>query len=119
MAHQSAILRLSDIVEAIELINDEMAGVALGAFEADKRKRWLVERGIEIISEASRHLGDEIKARHPEIPWQKVAGIGNVLRHNYQRVAHDLLWNVVNNDLLVLEKACREEMALQRGEEDA
>ena len=118
MAHQSASLRLSDIVEAIELINEEMAGVALGTFESDKRKRWLVERGIEIISEASRHLGDELKARHPEIPWQKVAGIGNVLRHNYQRVAHDLLWNVVNNDLPVLEKACREELALQRDGDD-
>ena len=113
MAQQSTILRLSDIVEAIELINEEMAGVALDAFEADRRKRWLVERGIEIISEASRHLDDELKARHPEIPWHKVAGIGNVLRHNYQRVAHDLLWNVVNNDLPVLEKACRDELALQ------
>jgi uncharacterized protein with HEPN domain len=57
-----------------------MAGVTLRAFEPDRRKRWLVERGIEIISEASRHLPDELKARHPEIPWPKVAGIGNVLR---------------------------------------
>jgi hypothetical protein len=35
-----------------ELIRSEMAGVTLGAFEPDRRKRWLVERGIEIISEA-------------------------------------------------------------------
>jgi hypothetical protein len=35
------------------------------------------ERGVEIVSEASRHLPPELKARHPEIPWQKVAGIGN------------------------------------------
>ena len=96
MARQSLTLRLSDIVEAIELINDEMAGVALHAFEPDKRKRWLVERGIEIISEASRHIGDDLKARRPEIPWPKVAGIGNVIRHNYERVAHDVLWHLVN-----------------------
>jgi uncharacterized protein with HEPN domain len=50
---------------------------------------------IEIISEASRHLSDELKARHPEIPWPKVAGIGNVLRHDYELVAHDVLWRVV------------------------
>jgi uncharacterized protein with HEPN domain len=79
MGRQSSILRLTDIVEAIDLIKEEMAGVTLRAFEPDKRKRWLVERGIEIISEASRHLGDELKARHPQIPWHKVAGIGNVL----------------------------------------
>jgi uncharacterized protein with HEPN domain len=97
MGRHSSIPRLTDIVEAIDLINEEMAGVGVGAFGPDKRKRWLVERGIEIISEASRHLGDDLKARHPEIPWHKVAAIGNVLRHDYQRVAHDVLWSVVNN----------------------
>jgi hypothetical protein len=44
--------------------------VTLQTFEPGKRKRWLVERGVEIISEASRHLimSDELKERHPEIP---------------------------------------------------
>ena len=60
--------RLTDIVEAIARIQAELAGVSLEAFEADWRKRWLVERSVEIISEASRHLPDELKARHPENP---------------------------------------------------
>jgi uncharacterized protein with HEPN domain len=111
MAPPSSVPRLTDIIEAIELIRSEMAGVALEVFEPDKRKRWLVERGIEIISEASRHLSDELKARHSEIPWAKVAGIGNVLRHEYEHVAHDVLWHVVRDDLPPLEKACREELA--------
>ena len=51
-----------------------MAGVTLQNLEFDKRKRWLIERGIEIISEASRHLADELKAQHTETPWSKVAG---------------------------------------------
>jgi uncharacterized protein with HEPN domain len=95
----SHVPRLTDIIEAIELIGSEMAGVTLEAFEPDRRKRWLVERGIEIISEASRRLPEELKARHPEIPWPKVAGIGNVLRHDYEHVAHDVLWRVVRDDL--------------------
>ena len=99
MATPGPVPRLTDIVEAIELIRSEMAGVTLQAFEPDKRKRCLVERGIEIISETSRHLSDELKARHPEIPWPKVAGIGNVLRHEYEHVAHDVLWHVVRDDL--------------------
>jgi uncharacterized protein with HEPN domain len=111
MAQSSPIPRLTDIIEAIELIRSEMAGVTLAAFEPDRRKRWLVERGIEIISEASRHLSEELKARHPEIPWAKVAGIGNVLRHEYEDVAHDVLWHVVRDDLPPLETACREELA--------
>ena len=81
--------RLADIVEAIERIHRVLDGVSLEAFEQDWEKRWLVERGIEIISEASRHLADEIKARQAEIPWSKVAGIGNVLRHAYDHIAPD------------------------------
>jgi uncharacterized protein with HEPN domain len=53
MASPSPVLRLIDIIEAIELIRSEMASITLDAFEPDRRKRWLVERGIEIISEAS------------------------------------------------------------------
>lgn len=88
-----------------------MAGVTLAAFEADKPKRWVVERGIEIISEASRRLPHELKARHPQIPWSKVAGIGNILRHDYQDVAHDVLWHVVRENLPPLEQVCHDELA--------
>lgn len=44
--------------------------------------RSAVERGIEIISEASRHLPKKMKARHPRVRWANIAGIGNVLRHD-------------------------------------
>jgi uncharacterized protein with HEPN domain len=115
MIASSPIARLTDIIEAIELIQSEMAGVTLDAFEGDRRKRWLVERGIEIISEASRRLPAAMKARHTEIPWSKVAGIGNVLRHEYEDVAHDVLWHVVHDNLPSLETVCRNELAQERG----
>jgi uncharacterized protein with HEPN domain len=117
MAGSSSLPRRTDIVEAIELVRSEMAGVALKAFEPDKRKRWLVERGIEIISEAVRRLPDALKARHPGIPWSKVAGIGNVLRHEYERIAYDVLWHVVRDDLPPLEKVCRDELAAEQDRE--
>jgi uncharacterized protein with HEPN domain len=111
MAVRSAAPRLRDIIDAIDHIRSETEGVRLDAFEADWRKRWLVERGIEIISEASRHLPADVKARHPEIPWRKVAGVGNVLRHEYERTAPDVLWSLAHEDLPSLEKVCREELA--------
>ena len=55
--------RLADIIEAIERIRRVLDGVTLEAFEQNWEKRWLVERGIEIISEASRHLTDDTKER--------------------------------------------------------
>jgi uncharacterized protein with HEPN domain len=111
MRAPTPLARLTDIVEAIELLAAEMNGVALQAFASDKRKRWLVERGIEIISEASRHLPPDLKDRHLQIPWQQIARIGNVIRHNYERIAYDILWNVVRLDLPALDRVCRDELA--------
>jgi uncharacterized protein with HEPN domain len=111
MVRSGSIVSLTDIVEAIEIVRDEMADVTLAAFESDRRKRWVVvERGIEIISEASRRLPEELKARHPDIPCPKVAAIGNILRHEYQDVAHDVLWHVVRENLPSLEQVCRAEL---------
>jgi uncharacterized protein with HEPN domain len=68
MASRSLNPRLTDIVQAIERIHRTLGETSLEAFEIDWQKQWLVERGIEIISEASRHLTNELKGRHPEIP---------------------------------------------------
>ena len=113
MAARSLIPRLTDIIEAIERIHSVLVDMPLDAFETDWQRQWLVERGVEIISEASRHLTDDLKARHPEIPWEKVAGIGNVLRHNYESIAAPVIWKLVQADLPLLEKVCREELATE------
>ncbi|HWG07099.1 MAG TPA: HepT-like ribonuclease domain-containing protein [Beijerinckiaceae bacterium] len=107
-----------DIVEAIERIHDVLHDVSLEEFEADWQKQWLVERGIEIISEASGHLADDLKTRHPEISWQKVAGIGNVLRHNYENIAAPILWKLAQADLAALEEVCRTELDAEEDDED-
>jgi uncharacterized protein with HEPN domain len=77
MTSSSSTVRLIDIIEAIELIRAELTGVTIQSFEPDRRKRWLVERGLEIISEASRHLPKAMKAQHPIIPWSKVAAMSS------------------------------------------
>ena len=107
MATRSLIPRLTDIIEAIERIHAVLADLPLVAFESDWQRQWLIERGVEIISEASRHLTDELKARHPEIPWEKVAGIGNILRHDYESIAAPVLWKLAQADLPILEKVCQ------------
>ncbi|HEY1260276.1 MAG TPA: HepT-like ribonuclease domain-containing protein [Stellaceae bacterium] len=111
MTVPSALPRLADIIDAIEHIRSVTAGLSLDEFEADWQKRWLVERGVEIISEASRRLSPDLKARHADIPWPKVAGIGNILRHEYERIAADILWKLVQDDLVPLDRVCRLELA--------
>jgi uncharacterized protein with HEPN domain len=77
-------------------------------------KRWLVERGVEIISEASRHLTEVLKARHPEIPWPKVAGIAMCCGNDYEAISAPIMWKLVKDDLSPLERVCREELARER-----
>lgn len=65
MAEKSAEPALRDIVEAIERIRGKTENLSFESFEADWATRWIVERGTEIISEASRRLPDDLKDRHP------------------------------------------------------
>lgn len=68
-------------------------------FRNDDLVFYAVTRCLEIISEASRRLPQEMKARHPQIPWADMAGAGNVYRHDYEDVQQRLVWGVVKNRL--------------------
>jgi uncharacterized protein with HEPN domain len=114
MIARSAIPSLTDIVEACALLRAIRDRTNADAFEKDRETRWTVERGIEIISEASRRLPEELKGRHPTIPWKKIAGIGSVLRHNYDSVSGPVLWVVLQQDLEPLELACGAELAREQ-----
>jgi len=96
-----------DILEAIERIEEVTRGKSLGEFEASWQLRWLVQRAIEIISEASRAIPDELANTRPEIPWRKVRGIGNVMRHEYAGLSDRIIWNVVIDELPRLKVAIR------------
>jgi uncharacterized protein with HEPN domain len=98
---------LEQMLEAILDIEQITAGRGFDAYTADRPSRRAVERCIEIVSEASRHLPQKLKASHPAIPWPKVAGIGNVLRHDYDAVNDATIWHAATADLLPLKAAVR------------
>jgi uncharacterized protein with HEPN domain len=75
-------------------IEADTAGVDFDGFVADRRVRQLVERNLEIISEASRRIPDDLKAAEEDVPWREIAGIGNVLRHDYGEVRPEILWEI-------------------------
>jgi len=58
-----------------------------------------VERLLGIISEASRHIPSELKAKESVINWRELADLGNWLRHAYHRTDPDLIWAMVEDDL--------------------
>jgi uncharacterized protein with HEPN domain len=90
---------LHDILEAIDRVDQITRGKTLAEFEQSWQLRWLVQRALEIISEASRAIPTELTDTRPEIPWPRVRGIGNVLRHEYQGLSDPIVWRVVVDEL--------------------
>jgi uncharacterized protein with HEPN domain len=86
---------LAEIREAIEGIETHTAGKTLADFQRDWLLRLAVQRALEIISEAARHMPDELLVHAPDVPWKRIRGIGNVLRHEYHKIADDVIWAVV------------------------
>ncbi len=95
-------IALDQMLEAISDIEQIIAGQSFEAYASDRVRRRALERCIEIVSDASRRIPPERKAGHPEIPWQNVAGIGNVLRHDYDVVDDATIWGTATVDMAPL-----------------
>jgi len=92
-------------MNAIDNIEALIDGRQTEEFRQNVVLRAALERFVEIISEASRHLPDEWKSDEAAIPWREIAAIGNVIRHAYDGVDLDRLWLIANDDLSALKGA--------------
>jgi uncharacterized protein with HEPN domain len=101
--------RLRDIVDNIDAIEVFTAQLEFPAFRADRKTVYAVVRALEIVSEASRRLPDELTDRHPEIDWVAIAAAGNVYRHEYEAVDEALIWHSVRHDLALRRAVVAEE----------
>lgn len=98
-------LVLDHIEQALDDIATLVHDLDEAGFRADRHRRLAVERCIEIISEASRRLPDDLKAEHPDIPWRAIAGIGNVLRHDYDDIIPNVIWQAATREVVPLRAA--------------
>lgn len=106
---------LRDILHHIELASEFAGSLDRETFAADLRTVYAVTRCLEIISEASRRLSEELKARHPAIAWKQMAAAGNVYRHNYEDVAAHSVWETVQQALPPPREVVEEEIARFQG----
>ena len=104
---------LHDIERHIALATDFIAGIDLDQFRSDLRTVYAVTRCLEIISEASRRVTDDVKMRHPDIAWKQIAGAGNVYRHDYEDVGAQFVWDTVHRALPTLRTVVEKEIARQ------
>jgi uncharacterized protein with HEPN domain len=89
----------ADILENIERIQAYLMGLERDGFERDGRTRDAVERCLERLCEAAVRLGDQAEIHLPGQPWRDIRGMGNQLRHAYDRVSVDVVWNAVRYDI--------------------
>ncbi len=93
------------ISQSITSIRAYVEDMSFQAFEADEKTRSAVERKLQIISEAAIRLGDHATEVCPKIAWADIRGMGNWLRHQYEHIQVETLWQTINQDLSSLEVA--------------
>ena len=91
--------RLDDMLMAIDRIEDAIAEKDFGMFVKDSILKAAVERFIEVISEASKHIPLELTDLYPDVPWPDIRAIGNRLRHDYNRVEDAVIWRTATKSI--------------------
>lgn len=90
---------LQDILEAIEKIEKYTKGVSFEEFVKNTVVSDAVIRNLEIIGEAVKRLPIEMKREHADIEWKKIAGLRDILIHEYAAVSLKIIWDVVVNKI--------------------
>lgn len=98
---------LGEILEAIDLLRQYTDGLDYEEFAGNVEKQDSVIRRLEIIGEAVKGIPDDLRSRHPSVPWRDIAGARDVLIHEYFRVDLEMAWDMIHEDLPELEAEVR------------
>ena len=96
-------LYLRHILDAIEKITDY---VSVGYDDFMSHSHWqdAVIRQLEIIGEATKQISMDLRALHPKVPWRRIAGLRDILIHDYMGVDLDAVWQITQKDIPELQK---------------
>jgi uncharacterized protein with HEPN domain len=97
-ASQAPRLRLLHIRDEIIALSSRVSSLNFEIFQTDYIMVRATERAILIISEAAKALPDEMIARESGIDWRAIRSIGNILRHEYERVEPKILWSIISEE---------------------
>ena len=95
---------LQDILEAIRKINAYTVGMSRAEFESDPKTVDAVLRNLEVVGEAAKCIPEAVREEHVEIEWRKIAGLRDILIHRYFGINMDIVWDLLQNQLVDLEE---------------
>lgn len=90
---------IDDIVSAIADVEEFTRGMSYDMFTADRKTVSAVIRCLEVLGEAAKHIPSTFRKKHPDIPWSKMAGMRDVLIHDYMGVDLKTVWKVLQERL--------------------
>lgn len=93
---------LDDIADACDQILEYTRGLAIDDFRNDRMRIDAVVRNLEIIGEAAKNVPPDVRERTPEILWQRISGLRDVLIHAYFGVDVDIIWDIVQTKVVDL-----------------
>jgi uncharacterized protein with HEPN domain len=102
-ASKSPRARLLHIRDEIKGVATIVHGISFAQYQGSYMHRRTVERAVQIVSEAAKALPPDFLAKYPDAPWSAIIGIGNILRHEYQRLDDKQLWEIATIHLPNLE----------------
>lgn len=88
---RARLLHIRDEIEGVAAI---VRGLSFVQYQGSYMHRRAVERAVQIVSEAAKALPPSLLAKYPDAPWNAIVGIGNILRHEYQRLDDKQLWEI-------------------------
>ncbi len=97
-------LYLDDIAEAAKRIEKYVRGFTLEKLKKDSLTVDAVVRNLEIIGEAAKSIPANVKEKYPNIEWKKIAGLRDILVHEYFGIDLEVLWDIIENKLPLLKK---------------
>ena len=95
-------LFLEDMRRACEKVIRFTQQMTCEQFVADEKTFDAVMRDLEIVGEAAKHIPPEVRAQHPDIDWQKIGGLRDVVIHEYFGIDIEIIWDIVTREVPVL-----------------